>query len=246
MEISTKLTQKSYYRLGDIVDFHQGIITGCDSAFIFKSSSEVIKNLDADVKKSWIKSKHIKKYGVENSELVLVYSNDLQEDEIEEKYLENLETYKERLLNRREVRIGARRWFDLQWGRNKEVFCRSKIIFPFKSKDNRFALDDDNVYFSADVYSMTIKEEFEGRISYEYILGLLNSEVYEIYLRSFLKKMGKGIVEYYPYSLNRACIFVDEIYKDIENLSKKILSSSDENEKKHLQEQLDALIFSCL
>lgn len=246
MEISTKLTQKSYYRLDDIVDFHQGIITGCDSAFIFKSSSEVIKNLDADVKKSWIKSKHIKKYGVENSELVLVYSNDLQEDEIEEKYLENLETYKERLLNRREVRIGARRWFDLQWGRNKEVFCRSKIIFPFKSKDNRFALDDDNVYFSADVYSMTIKEEFEGRISYEYILGLLNSEVYEIYLRSFLKKMGKGIVEYYPYSLNRACIFIDENYKDIENLSKKILSSSDENEKKHLQEQLDALIFSCL
>ncbi|MDY2795311.1 Eco57I restriction-modification methylase domain-containing protein [Peptostreptococcus porci] len=246
MEISTKLSQKEHYRLGDIVDFHQGIITGCDSAFIFESSSEVIKKLNADVKKSWIKSKNIKKYGVENSNLVLVYSNDLHEDEIEEKYLENLEAYKERLLNRREVRIGARRWFDLQWGRNKEVFCKRKIIFPFKSKDNRFALDVDNVYFSADVYSMTIKEEFEGRISYEYILGLLNSEVYEIYLRSFLKKMGKGIVEYYPYSLNRACIFLDENYGEIEKLSKKILSSSDENEKKHFQEQLDVLVFSCL
>ncbi|SFE18482.1 Eco57I restriction-modification methylase domain-containing protein [Peptostreptococcus sp. D1] len=246
MEISTKLSQKEHYKLGDIVDFHQGIITGCDSAFIFESSSEVIKNLDVDVKKSWIKSKHIKKYGVENSELVLVYSNDLQADEIDEKYLKKLEIFKERLLNRREVRLGARRWFDLQWGRNKELFCKSKIIFPFKSRDNRFALDNDNIYFSADVYSMTIKKELEGEISYEYILGLLNSEVYEIYLRSFLKKMGKGIVEYYPYSLNRACIFIDENYGDIEKLSKKILSTSDENEKKHLQERIDALIFSCL
>ncbi len=108
---------------------------------------------------------------------------------------------------------GIRSWYHLQWARKESSFEQEKIIYPFKSKENRFALDKDNSYFSADVYFFTIKEEFKSLISYPYLLTILNSKVYQTYMQAFLKKMGNSIYEYYPYRLLETYIFLDENYK---------------------------------
>lgn len=161
-------------------------------------------------------------------------------------FLKHLGTYKEKLLTRREVLSGTRKWYELQWGRNSSLFNKTKIVFPYKCKENRFALDKNSVFFSADIYSIVIKDEYKGIISYEYLLALLNSKVYEKYMQSFLKKMGKDIVEYYPYLVLDTWIFIDDNYEEIEQLSIKIINENILENRKYLQEKLDKLIFSCL
>ncbi|MGL5694819.1 MAG: HsdM family class I SAM-dependent methyltransferase, partial [Peptostreptococcaceae bacterium] len=63
--------------LGDIVNSFQGIITGCDKAFIINKSNEHIGCIPQSILKVWIKNKNIKKYTINDSELRLIYSNDL-------------------------------------------------------------------------------------------------------------------------------------------------------------------------
>ena len=77
-----------------------------------------------------------------------------------------------------------RKWYQLQWGRKKEIFDNYKIIFPFKASSNKFSLDFGS-YFSADVYALRLKEESE--FNYEFLLFILNSKIYEFYFKTFAK-----------------------------------------------------------
>jgi adenine-specific DNA-methyltransferase len=43
-------------------------------------------------------------------------------------------------------------------------------------------------------------------ITYEYLLYLLNSKVYEFYFKCFTKKLGEDMYEYYPNNLMKLCI----------------------------------------
>jgi adenine-specific DNA-methyltransferase len=98
---------------------------------------------------------------------------------------------------RRECRKGVRKWYELQWGRNLELFKGKKIIYPFKASSNRFAIDKGS-FFSADIYALKIRDMFMDRISYEFIVGVLNSSIYEFYIKSMAKKLGEDIYDYYP------------------------------------------------
>jgi len=85
-----------------------------------------------------------------------------------------------------------------QWGRKQEIFEESKIVFPFKSNRNKFAFDEGS-YFSADVYALRLKGN--TNYSYEFLLFLLNSNLYEFYFKTFAKKLGEDLYEYYPNNL---------------------------------------------
>ena len=64
-------------------------------------------------------------------------------------------------------------------GEEKKVALKEKkIMYPYKSFENRFAIDENNSFSSADVYSFYVKKEYEDTFSYEYLVGILNSEVY--------------------------------------------------------------------
>lgn len=110
---------------------------------------------------------------------------------------------KHKLMERRECKRGVRKWYELQWGRKREIFDGEKIIFPYKSSSNRFALDKGN-YFSADVYALVLRENVP--FTYKYLISLLNSKVYQFYFQSFAKKLGDDLYEYYPNNLLKLCI----------------------------------------
>ena len=240
-KIMDSIKKKEIYKLGDIVDSYQGVITGCDKAFILKEDSELLKDIDLGICKRWIKSKNIKSYNIEESDKVLLYTDSLAT--LENSGLKNhLLEYEDKLDNRREVLRGIRKWYHLQWGRQENIFEQEKIVYPFKSKNNRFALDRDNSFFSADVYFFTIKDEFKEKISYEYLLTLLNSGIYETYMHAFLKKMGNSVYEYYPYRLLETYIFIDENYKIIENMGKLILNEKNKSEKEQIMKKIDKTI----
>ena len=221
-----KIEEKCDYRLEDIATSFQGIITGCDKAFILNKDDERINYIDKNLLNLWIKNKNVNQYIIEESNQRIIYSNDI-EDINDYPYIEEncFNLYKSKLKNRRECLKNLRKWYQLQWGREKSLFERKKIMYPYKSKNNRFGIDYNNSFCSADVYSFFIKEEYNNIFSYEYLVALLNSEVYDRYFKITAKCMGNQIYDYYPNKVMKIKVFKDDNYYEIEETSKKIIST---------------------
>ena len=238
MEFYLKIEEMDGFRLDEIAESFQGIITGCDKAFILKKNDERIENINPKLLKNWIKNKDIDKYTISKPRYKLIYSNDIKSDKEEEYVFKNcISPYKEKLENRRECLKCIRKWYELQWGREKGLFERKKIMYPYKSRCNKFAVDYDHLYSSADVYSFYLKDEYKEKFSYEYIVGLLNSSVYDKYYKINAKKMSRGIYDYYPNKVMKMKIFKGKNYKEIENYSKKIMEK-----KRNISDNIDKLI----
>lgn len=215
LNIYNKIQKKTKYKLGDIAKSFQGVITGCDKAFILAEEMIIDSNIERDLLKKWIKNKNVKRYQIMDSDLFLIYSNLIQKENDYSNSIEFIGKYRERLENRRECKTGIRKWYELQWGRKMELFQQPKIVFPYKASKNRFALDYNNVYCSADIYSLIIKEEYRDKISLEYLVGLLNSSVYEFYFKLYAKKISRGLYDYYPNSILDMMIITEDIIDDV-------------------------------
>ena len=247
LDIYNKLESYGQYRLKDICISFQGIITGCDKAFIIDKRDTDENIEEKKLLKNWVKNKHIKKYKLDENKKLLIYSNDIVDEEEYPKSINYISNYKEKLLNRRECRKNIRKWYELQWGRQKELFERKKIMYPYKAKENRFAIDYKNSFCSADVYSFYIKEEYENEFSYEYIVGLLNSSIYDTYFKTYAKKMTSDLYDYYPNKVMEIKIFKDRNYNKIENLAKDIITLINDDYDNEIliiekQKQLDEII----
>lgn len=236
-EIYLKIENKGNRKLKDIVNSFQGIITGCDKAFILSEDKATEKRIEKELLKKWIKNKNIESYNISKSELKLIYSNLIYEPDKHSNAIDFIGIYSKKLRNRRECKNGIRKWYELQWGRKIGLFQQPKIIFPYKSNTNRFAIDNDNHFFSADIYGLILKDEYKSIYSLEYLIGLLNSKVYEFYFKLFAKQMGKGIYDYYPNSLLDLAIISDTIINKIENRVDKILNLANNNLDNDLETQ---------
>jgi adenine-specific DNA-methyltransferase len=201
--IISKIEEKSFTHLYNICDSYQGIITGCDKAFVVDEKIIQEKRLERDIIKPWIKSSYINTQEVNYRDSYLICSDLIENPEDYPNTISYIQEYKNKLIERRECKNGVRKWYELQWGRKKEIFDEEKIVFPYKSSDNRFALDK-GAYFSADVYALVLKENVP--FTYEYLIELLNSKVYEFYFQSFAKKLGDNLYEYYPNNLMKLCL----------------------------------------
>lgn len=224
--IIDKVERRCSKRLGELCETYQGIITGLDKAFIVTEAIVEENKIERNLLRPWIKNSNITKEGVIESKFLLIYSNLITSVEEFPNAIRYIGSHKERLMNRRECVNGKRKWYELQWGRERSIFEREKIIFPYKCKENRFIKDAQN-YFSADVYALVIRNDVD--INYDFLQSLLNSKLYEFYFKSFAKKLGGKLYEYYPNNLNR--LFVpsdknhafksDEELYDFFNLSSK-------------------------
>ncbi|QYE97607.1 Eco57I restriction-modification methylase domain-containing protein [Paraclostridium sordellii] len=248
IKLYNKIEKNCDYKLKEICLSFQGIITGCDKAFVVE---DITRFEEDEILKNWIKSKNIKKYVIKNNSQKLIYSDDIDDLDKYKEFIDYIQKYKGKLENRRECRKNIRKWYQLQWGRDKSLFERKKIMYPYKSSENRFAIDTIERFCSADVYSFYIRPEYEKEFSYEYLVGLLNSDVYDTYFKTFAKKMGKNLYDYYPNKVMEISIFKDHNYKKIESLSKKIINlmQNDDNyneELINLQCKINDLIIKSL
>ena len=193
--IVSKIESKCMLNLENICESYQGIITGCDKAFVVDEETIQKEYLERDIIKPWIKSSNIKKYNVCRENKYIIYSNLINQESEYEGCINHIKKFKDKLMTRRECANGARKWYELQWGRKQDIFEKKKMIFPFKSNHNIFAIDEGS-YFSADVYSLIIKED--KFISYDFLIKILNSKLYEFYYKTYSKKLGEDLYEYYP------------------------------------------------
>lgn len=199
--ILKKIENICKFQLGEIVTSFQGIITGCDKAFVLNEEETERLKIETYLLRNWIKNSNISRYTVKESNLQLIYSDLISHKEEYANSLSYISKYKERLESRRECKKGIRKWYELQWGRDLKLFENHKIVYPYKATYNKFAIDKSNCLCSADVYSFIVKDKYIKEYPLEYLLGILNSKTYEFYFKIFAKKMGSGIYDYYPNSV---------------------------------------------
>ena len=202
-EIFAALEAKSSVTLKDIAHSYQGIITGCDRAFVLSGSEVSEHGIEKSLLRPWIKNSDILKHGIKVTDRFLIYSDFIQEEKDFPNAIKYIASCRDKLQERRECRRGVRKWYQLQWGRNNGIFESPKIIYPYKSSNSRFAVDEAGNFCSADIYSLKLKKEYEGSISLDYIAAILNSQLFEYYFKCYAKKISENLYDYYPNTVLR-------------------------------------------
>lgn len=223
-KLFSKIDSQGEYSLDQISICNQGIITGCDKAFVVDENIIEADNLEKDICKPWAKNSEVRKYRSINNKRFVLYTDlieDLNKYSNTKKYIL---PYKHRLEKRRECLAGTRQWYKLQWGRDINIFKQPKILFPYKASSNEFTIEYREICCSADVYILSLKDNFKNEISLEYLLAFLNSSLFEYYFKSVAKKLNEGMYEYYPNKLMTLKIKLGTGRNIIENKVKRIMS----------------------
>lgn len=225
LKFNKKILKMSNYKMKDLVNVNQGIVSGLDKAYIFEEYREEFK----DFLKPFYKNKDIGKYTNEKNSFWILY---LDEKAVpDETVMEHLKKYQDKLSQRREVKTGSINWWELQWAREREIFTKPKILVRQRCKTNQFSYDDGEFYGSADIYFITKKSD---ELSLFYILGYINSEVFLQWFKYNGKIKGKNF-EFYSTPLKETPVYYSENKKEImyieELVKKQIKSFSQEREK---------------
>jgi len=245
-DIIVKITSKTDTTISDVWDSRQGIITGCDKAFVVDNLESRL--YDEVIVKPWIKNSDITQYEIRQNNKYLLYTDLLEDASDHPQLMKRLLPYEARLKNRRECKKGIRPWHHLQWGRSHENFTGDKVVYPYKSHKNRFAVDTKGCYFSADVYCFRLKQiTFASREFYtlQAVTALLNSSLYEFYFKTIAKKLGENLYEYYPNTVGRLRLpkYDPEFFKALHYHHESIQNSDNEEASLSLKEDIDSYIF---
>ena len=167
-----------------------------DGIFVLTKNEIEFLNLDSkeeEILRPWFKNSDIYRYCTSSiySEKVFYLSRDFEI--VSNKILKFLRTYKTILLKRREVQNGVIKWWHLQWPRDSKIFVSPKIIAPQRSPENTFSYNEIPWYASADVYFITQKDR---SVQLKYILALLNSRLYYLWLYFKGKRKGETLELY--------------------------------------------------
>lgn len=238
------IDSQSTHMLETIFDSSQGIITGCDKAFVLSMEETQQRNIEKSLLKKWIKNSQVDKHHIQATDKVLLYTDLIETPENFPNAMTHVEVYRDKLQQRRECQKGYRPWFKLQWGRTITSFETPKIVYPFKAAENRFAVDYEGCFCSADVYSLTLKEGYQGSFSLEYLAALLNSKLVEFYFKAFAKKISPSLYDYYPNKVLKIKLKLDSINENIEKMAIKLQDCQNAAERACILQAIDREIYN--
>ena len=243
MDLYNLIEDCSSHELGDIFDSYQGIITGCDKAFVLSEQQAEDLGIEKELLKPWIKNSNVGKFDIKPSDKLLIYSDLITQPEDYPKAIAFADAHKDKLLQRRECMKGVRQWYQLQWGRDSKIFESEKLVYPYKAAANRFAVDRQGLYCSADVYSLLLREEFKNIYSLDYITALLNSKTMEFYFKCIAKKISPTLYDYYPNKVLKIKLNLNEINKVIEELVNLLYKTQKSAERICILQAIDREIY---
>jgi len=251
--------------LGEIFNINQGIVTGADkvtpqhiSKYNLKQSKGTgifvltpkeisslnLGNSELPILKPWFKNSDIQRWVAKKENTYSLLYLDRSIKNISPIILNHLMQYKSVLDRRREVENSVIQWWQLQWPREKEIFESPKIMAPQRSKTNTFAYTEEIWYASADVYYITKRPSSP---SLKYVLALLNSTIYLVWLLYKGKRKGASL-ELYQKPLSEIPIKViseehQAIFDDLVDSIHCLKSNGYEKEYSFLESILDLMVF---
>ncbi len=197
-----------------ICNLNQGLVTGKDrlitedinkGVFILYPEEISALALDDDEKryiKPFYKNSDIKQYWIDKkSNTNILYVNNINDEAELKKHhniYQHLLKYKDILLERSvngvlKSAFSKGKWWALTTDRPNIKFDGENIVFPQRSKINKFAYSNNEFYSSADIYYMSLnKEEYDLK----YILAILNSKLMYFWLYWMGKRKGEALELY--------------------------------------------------
>ena len=255
------------YTLKDVAYIKQGIVSGADKytdaheakyglgqpkgkgIFVLHKEELDELNIPDDEKKyrkPVYKNSQISKYTINYTDdlYVLYLTKEVPEDAVPN-ILTYLVQFKPILASKRETIEGKMPWYSLNWARDKAIFeAPEKIVNSRRSRGNVFAMEMNKYYEQSDLMITVIKEKFADSIPPKYVLGLLNSKLYYVWLCNKGKVKG-DMLELYGKPLEELPIIIpdaehrDKIIKIVEKLcSGEICDNKDE-----LQGKIDSIVY---
>ncbi len=232
IKFNKKILKKSNYKLKDIVNINQGIVSGCDKAFVITEFKEEFK----DYLKPFYKNKDIFKYNCKKENDFWIYYID-KNTEISERLKEEFSPYIDTLLKRREVKSGHHKWWTLSWARDKNIMTGEKILARQRCKTNYFAYDNGEFFGSADIYYLTLKDNLFKKFNIFYILGYLNSTIFYKWYKNNGKCKGYNL-EFYTTPLKEVPLYYPEDTEEINHIET-LVKQQTENYSEEIQEQIN-------
>lgn len=167
---------------------------------VFVLSNQEIESLqlndrEKDIIKDYVKNSNIYKYGTTLNEDKLIYLKWEDNIDIYPHIKSHLSRFKE-ILQDQVVRYEENYpWWALHRPRVQTIFdSNEKIIVPYRTKNNIFGYCKKPLYSSRDVFFITnIRQDF----NIKYVLSLLNSNLYYIWLYNKGKRKGDTLELYY-------------------------------------------------
>lgn len=204
MESIFEKMQKGSSLLGKIARVSTGLFTACDDVFVrnreFFSTSFALNPLETSLLKPLYKNSDIRKfYTVEESDKVVLYHHEKQTYSLDDipNIMGYLTEHRNRLEKRKDNSLKGAfkrgRWDVMALPKLSVDFTGPKIVCPQRSKKNVFAYNETTWYASADVYYIT-----NSSVDYPlfYLLGLLNSKLYFLWLYHKGKRKGESLELY--------------------------------------------------
>lgn len=182
--------------LGEYVGgrFYRGIVTGLNRAFVINRATRdrlVAEDpRSAEIIKPWLRGRDVKRWRIERSGLYLLY---IPWDFPIEKYPAlhtHLKQYEKQLARRPEVKEGRFPWHALSRYASQyaEGFDRPKIIYPHFNVKPSFVYDDEGSLSNDKTYIIP-----DASL---YLLGILNTQVAEFFLRQICPSVQQGYMEF--------------------------------------------------
>jgi len=274
-------------QLKDVFNINQGIVSGADQVsasmlrnklpeadvlvhslekgdpiFVFDDGHPALQDLENDRLRPFYKNSDIAAYVIQPRTKRWIAYMDVKVEDVGKRYpqiISHLSKFKPVLDGRREVAVGTRPWYCLQWPRKADVFEGPKIVVPQRSKINRFAYTDVPFYGSADIYYFK-KKTFENpslfdmvfdQTAWLYYLGVLNSAIMYMWLYHYGKRKGE-LLELYAKPLLETAVpsYKNEPWqREIANRLKEYIdnpSQMDGGKMKIIRDQVDDLIFNAM
>ena len=170
---------------------------------IFRVDEETIKNhaLEDDILKKVLVGSDFNRYSNPMSKHWVIYttkSTDTTKIPNAMKYLEN---HKQQLSTKRETKKGILPWYSLHWPRHPSLFEDPKIILRQTADELIATYDENSFYTMNNVIILKLKPEYE--LDYRFVLGLLNSSLFDYLYANLVQEMGRTFAEVKPLNIRK-------------------------------------------
>ncbi len=158
-----------------------------------------------------VKNSNILRYGISESDSVMIMLTDDHDISLYPRTREYLEKHRSALEKRQRVMSRARKWFAISIPQNCQIFEEKvKILVPYRATENRFAIDMGRHFNDGgDVRGIIINNGMKDNFSYEYLAALLNSRLLTFWFQQCGKRKG-NIYEYFTNPMSRIPIYIPD------------------------------------
>lgn len=179
-------------RLDSYVKITQGITTGGNLCFIGGEGKFSREGISKMLLKKVLKGKNLDRYKIEFDQEYILYSIKTLPEEYQSQISTYLLPHKQKLSKKRETQNGKLPWYCLHWPRSERDFNEEKILIRQTASKIIAALDDDFYYPLDTIHTLNLIHYDENSSKLiKYILGILNSTLYEYLYLWKLDEVGK-------------------------------------------------------